>query len=109
VNGQNVATYSVVISTPAGCVLSEEFDLTPPVLFSEQEATICEGEVYSFGDQQITTAGLYTQTLISVQGCDSIVALDLMVQEASSSSLTPTICDGEEFEIDGDILTESGN
>jgi len=54
IDSENIGNYSVVIFTPAGCVLSEELDLTLPVLFGEEEATICEGETYSFGSQLLT-------------------------------------------------------
>lgn len=105
----NVGTYSVVIITPVGCVLSEELELTLPILFGEEEATICEGETYSMGDDLLTDAGEYTYTYESIQGCDSIVTLNLNVLEASLTSLTPTICEGESIIINGETLTQSGN
>ncbi len=105
----NIGVYSVVISTPAGCILSEELDLTLPTLFGEEEATICEGESYIVNGEPVTMAGVYNYTLTSVQGCDSIVTLNLTVLEGSGTSLTPTICEGEEFIINGETLTTSGN
>lgn len=57
-------------------------------------ATICKGEVYGFGTQTLTTAGVYTQTLATVMDCDSIVTVDLAVDSViatiSVSDLTIT-------------------
>ena len=39
--------------------------------------TLCEGGSYFFGDMPITTGGIYTDTLVSSIGCDSIVTLTL--------------------------------
>lgn len=105
----NVGAYSVVISTPVGCILSEELDLILPVLFGEDEATICEGETYSIGGDLLTGAGEYFYTYESIQGCDSIVTFNLTVLEASQTSLTPTICEGESIVINGETLSQSGN
>lgn len=105
----NIGSYSVVISTPAGCVLSEELDLTLPILFGEENATICEGETYSTNGTDYNTSGMFDYTLISSQGCDSIVTLNLIVLEATQTLLTPTICEGESFDINGEVLTTSGN
>ncbi len=109
IDSENIGEYSVLISTPVGCVLSETLDLTLPVLFGEESATICEGETYTTNNNQYSMTGVYNYTLISSQGCDSIVTLNLNVQPASQTSFTPTICQGETFEINGEILDETGN
>ena len=109
IDSENIGEYSVLISTPVGCVLSETLDLTLPVLFGEENATICEGETYTTNNNQYSMTGVYNYTLISSQGCDSIVTLNLNVQPASQTSFTPTICQGETFEINGEILDETGN
>lgn len=108
IDQSNIGNYSVVISTPAGCVLSEELNLTIPILTGEEEATICEGEVYSTNGEDYSVAGEYNYTLISTQGCDSIITLSLTVLEGNITSLSPTICNGEMYSIDEDILTEGG-
>jgi hypothetical protein len=44
--------------------------------FSE---TICDGETYTWNNQDYTYSGLFTQTFPAVNGCDSIVTLNLTV------------------------------
>ena len=42
--------------------------------------SICQGESYNFHGQNLTTAGTYTHTLQTVNGCDSVLTLTLTVK-----------------------------
>ena len=44
----------------------------------EVRDTICEGNVYTFGNQSLTESGAYTENFSSFFGCDSTVFLDLV-------------------------------
>ena len=50
--------------------------------------TICSGETYELGAQQIDNPGTYTESFISSVGCDSIVTLDLVVLEPEELNVT---------------------
>lgn len=54
-----------------------------PTFFSKAD-TICRGVTYSFGSQQLTTSGTYIDSFKSAYGCDSIVLLELYVDEDRS-------------------------
>ena len=43
------------------------------------DATICEGETYTFEGKTYTTAGQYNELLLSAAGCDSLRTLNLTV------------------------------
>ena len=43
------------------------------------QATICANESYEFYGKTLTQGGRYVDTLTAINGCDSIVSLDLMV------------------------------
>ncbi|MCR5497480.1 MAG: T9SS type B sorting domain-containing protein [Paludibacteraceae bacterium] len=62
--------------------------------------TILTGLSYTFGNNQLTSAGTYTETYLSAQGCDSIVRLTLLEEtpEASISDNGP-ICEDEALSI----------
>jgi hypothetical protein len=47
--------------------------------------TICDGSSYSFGGEELTEPGQYTDSLASVSGCDSIVVLNLWVHTIDTS------------------------
>ncbi|RME96028.1 MAG: hypothetical protein D6772_12440 [Bacteroidetes bacterium] len=67
--------------------------------------TICAGLSVSIGESIYTETGIYTDSLLSVYGCDSIVILDLLVLEdpdlRPSFNLRPPNCfDTNEGEIE---------
>ena len=66
-------------------------------LNTELSATICEGSVYNGNGFNVSEAGVYTQNLTSVNGCDSIVTLTLNILPSYNTELTATICPGERF------------
>jgi hypothetical protein len=47
--------------------------------------TICDGESYSFGGEELAESGQYTDSLVSILGCDSIVVLNLLVHNVDTS------------------------
>jgi hypothetical protein len=54
-------------------------------------ATLCAGQSYSFNGQNLTAAGVYSATLTSSQGCDSIVQLTLQVADTAVTQLQATL------------------
>jgi hypothetical protein len=70
-------------------------------------ANICAGDQYQFGDTVLTTTGVYTRTLTSVTGCDSIVTLTLSVSSVQHKSIGASICRGESYPFGGKELTEA--
>ena len=56
--------------------------------------SICEGSSYNGHD----TTGTYTDTFLTIEGCDSIVSLDLTVIPNVIEELFLEICEGESFE-----------
>ena len=71
-------------------------------------AAICEGEYYPFNGNSLTTAGYYTDTLLTSQGCDSVLTLTLTVNPVSEITLTESACDSYTW-IDGTTYTTSTN
>ncbi len=51
--------------------------------------TICEGTIYDFNGYMLSTTGVYTDTLLSSMGCDSIVTLYLQVNPVLSIVFDP--------------------
>ncbi len=67
-------------------------------VYSEIKTTknpmICEGATYSVGVSNYTTSGLYTDTLKTVSGCDSIITTNLTVNPVQRFTQDPVICQG---------------
>ena len=71
------------------------------------EQSICEGESFEFFGQSLDTAGVYTDTLQTVMGCDSIITLTLNVLPLPVHELSVSAC--EEYVWNDSIYYESGN
>ena len=71
--------------------------------------TICEGSSYIFNGNTYTIAGNYNDTLISVNGCDSVIVTQLSVNLTSSSNNPQTICEGSSYIFNGNTYTIAGN
>jgi len=55
-------------------------------LLPEVNLSVCESELpYSFGTQNLTTSGTYTETFQTIHGCDSTVTLNLTVNSVDIS------------------------
>lgn len=69
---------------------------------------ICEGFNYEWRGRTFRREGLYTDTLVSSLGCDSLVSLELKVNPSRRGQLSASICPGENFEIGGSSFSEAG-
>ncbi len=58
------------------------------------DVTICSNENYFFKGEYLTAAGTYIDTLMNVNGCDSIVTLNLTVNEAYNLRQRVSTCRG---------------
>lgn len=70
--------------------------------------TICEGQIYHSYNFYVDSAGSYTQYLQSINGCDSIVRLNLVVLPIHNISISAEICDGDVYSLYGFEETETG-
>ncbi len=77
-------------------------------LVNNISAGICPGQTYTFGSQTLSAGGSYTETLISVSGCDSIVNLTLADLQPTSSTLNASICQGDTYTLGSQTLSTSG-
>ena len=111
-NGFNVSeagVYTQTLQTVHGCDSIVTLTLNVnPIFNTELSATICEGSVYTENGFNVSEAGVYTQTLQTVNGCDSIVTLTLNILPSYNTNLTATICQGSELNISGFNVTEGG-
>ena len=106
-NSQGV--YVDTLQSVSGCdsVITSIVFLTPAIVNNTQ-MTICSGSSYSFNGTTISSEGVYTATLTTASGCDSIVKLTLFVSPPQYSFETKTICLGESYNLGGQLLTQSG-
>lgn len=71
---------------PVSCSVSNSVIVNVnPIYNTSLTASICNGETYVFGTQQLTTEGTYYHTFSSVSGCDSVVTLQLGVNTINNN------------------------
>ncbi len=101
--------YEILILASNGCDSLITLDLS---VFDHEETylieEICEGETFVFNGQDIQEAGNYEFDLVTNEGCDSTIFLELKIKEVYEISLMEEICEGETFETAGQVYSETG-
>jgi len=72
-----------------------------PTFDMEVTANICEGETYFAEGSDQTQSGIYTDTLQTVNGCDSLVVTELIVHPVYAPFITTEICEGDSIFLGG--------
>jgi gliding motility-associated-like protein len=95
--------YSRTIQTVAGCDSIINLTLAVnPILASSSSMTLCQGESTLFFGQTLTNSGIYTHTLQTVAGCDSVVTLNLTVYPIPAA---PILTGNSPVECPGDVVS----
>ena len=101
--------YTGVFTGLNGCDSTVVLSLTVlPELESALEATICHGETYEYNGETLDEAGAYQFSFEGSNGCDSTVTVHLNVLPSAASASAALVCNGEPYEFNGELLTESG-
>ncbi len=81
-----------------------------PVYDTTYNAFICQGQTYTTpGGQAATATGLYTDTLNTINGCDSVVHVNLTVYPTYNSTVNTSICNGDTYTLpDGSTTSAAG-
>lgn len=111
--GQNIYNQSGVyidtLSTIHGCDSIVELNL---IVFPENDtlihSSICQGEEFIVGSSVYFQSGNYQDTLDDVNGCDSVVWLELQVNSTYFNELDSTICSNEEVVIGNNVYNSTG-
>jgi uncharacterized protein (TIGR02145 family) len=122
-NGNNIAgatnasytattsgAYSVVVNNSPTC--SATSAVTTVIVNNPStaaiSASICQGQTYAFGSQNLTAAGTYNRTVTAANGCDSVITLTLTVRLNSTSVISASICQGQTYAFGSQNLTAAG-
>ena len=106
-------TYTVTVTSTTGNQLSASITVTTlPTYNVTDEITICESELpYDYHGTDINAAGEYPNIVLqTVNGCDSVVNLTLVVNPIYTVPDEMTICSSQlPYEWNGITFTEAGN
>lgn len=103
-------TYYHTLTSSHGCDSVIKLDLTVnPTYVTEVQAEICDGGSHIFYGEELTEAGTYYHTLTSVNGCDSIIKLDFVVNPNFLFEEEQFLCQYDTLMWHGQELTEAGS
>jgi len=84
-------------------------EITCPTITNNQNLTICNGQSITIGTNTYNLAGIYQDTLTSVNGCDSILTTNLSVTNGFEITQNVNICYGETYSIGNSSYSTPGN
>lgn len=103
-------SYDFTYSTALGC--DSIFTLNVNILNTieyQTNAVICQGEALEFHGRNLEQPGIYTETLSGINGCDSLVIMELAVLEPVQTNLDISLCEGTEYTLGNHNYREAGN
>jgi hypothetical protein len=78
-------------------------------VYSEiNNVSICAGSSYLFNSRVLTSSGAYSDSLFNINGCDSVITLNLTVRELPNSMQSAGICEGSSYRFGNRLLTIAG-
>ena len=108
-NVSEAGVYTQTLTSVNGCDSIVTLTLNVnPIYNTELTATICEGQVYTENNFNVSEAGTYTQTHTAANGCDSIVTLVVTTYPTFDTTITATINAGEMYSEFGFNESEAG-
>lgn len=91
-------TYTNIFKATNGCDSTRTLNLKIHDTYEKNETiTICKGSSYNFNGKNISTAGMYTDTLYSIFGCDSIFNLEVRVSTNDFLGNDTVLCGKDEY------------
>jgi hypothetical protein len=95
-NGMNYTTsglYTAVIPNAAGCDSTITLNLTinQPTA-SSVSATACTSYTWAQNGMMYMTSGVYSDTIPNVAGCDSVITLNLTINQPTTATVTASTC-----------------
>ncbi|NCV45172.1 MAG: hypothetical protein EBW15_10440, partial [Actinobacteria bacterium] len=90
-----------------GGVMNFTFNVSDPSATTITQS-ICAPSSYTFNGQTLTTSGIYTDTLTNAAGCDSVITLNLTVNQPSATTITQTICAPNSYTFNGQSYSATG-
>ena len=79
------------------------------ISFSSDTLSICSGDSIQIGSNYYSSPGIYNDTLLTLNGCDSIINTNLLVGSSSVNSQNITICNGQSYTVGSNSYSVSGN
>jgi len=104
-----IATHSITVVDSAGCSGTAVVNVTGPALNQKWLVEgICYTDSFFVQGAYQDSAGVYYDTLVASNGCDSVLRTTLYIVPAFIDSNTYVICDGDSILLGGAYQTTAG-
>lgn len=101
--------YTVVIPNTANCDSTITLDLTiSQPTSSTQTVTTCGSYLWGANNTEYNTTGVYSTTIPNAANCDSVITLNLTVNQSTTATVSETACGNYLWAINGQNYDESG-
>ena len=101
--------YTDSLMSQFGCDSIITLDLTVhPIYDSTLVHLMCAGDSITVGSNIYFNTGMYVDSLLTANGCDSIIHLDLTVFETFDSTIVASICEGDSVMVGGNVYSTTG-
>ena len=102
--------YADTILNFIGCDSIINLDLTVHSTYDiDSTVVLCEGQSIMIGTSTYNTTGMYTDELLTVEGCDSIINLDLTVHPLLYDTVEITLCEEDTIDFNGTVYDTAGS
>src|SRR3989338_1111313 len=102
-------SYNDTLTNVSGCdsIITLNLTINVPTT-SGLSASACETYTWSENNMTYTASGNYNDTLVNAAGCDSIITLNLTINQPAASFETVSACDTYTWNSNGMTYTNSG-
>lgn len=110
--GNNITTeglyyHTIAVSQTKDSIISLQLEVNLTYTINIYD-TICEGENYTLNGFNASATGLFTQNLQTINGCDSIINLYLLVNQSPITNFQVDICQGQTYSLNGFYADTTG-
>jgi len=105
----STADFSVTVTDSYGCSANDSVNVAVNYhSHAIANAMVCEGESYFAGGQNQFSSGTYRDTILSANGCDSIVTTNLTVLDTANTLIDTSVCNGTSIYAGGGLQDVTG-
>ena len=101
--------YKDTLQNVAGCdsLVTTNLMVIPPLSIARTLA-ICQGDFVRVGNNTYNSTGIYTDTLKTIVGCDSILITNLKVNNSYTETQVASICPNSAYQVGNRTYTMAG-
>jgi hypothetical protein len=106
----NSGTYTYLGTNAGGCPLTTTLNLTINQSSNASlSETACDSYTWALNGITYTSSGNYTHVINNAAGCDSIITLNLTINNSTSATQNESACDTYTWSLNGTTYNTSGN